>query len=283
VVDRREILDAASTLALNPHIIEKDLVLGWVLAGIYNHEALAESWIFKGGTCLKKCHFETYRFSEDLDFTVTDPAHINQDFLWRIFAEISDWIYEHSGIELPTDLHTFEIYPNPRGRPACQGRLAYRGPISPRSGGSPRVKLDITADEHLVLPPKRLPVFHPYSDTPEDGIHVLSYAYEEAFGEKVRALAERARPRDLYDVINLFRNAAARPSPSVLLDVLRQKCEFKGIAVPRLADLEPQRNDLEGAWGSMLAHQLPELPPVEAFWAECRSFLPPTSGVPARL
>ena len=36
-------------------------------------EALRESWLFKGGTCLKKC-FETYRFSEDLDFTLTDAS-----------------------------------------------------------------------------------------------------------------------------------------------------------------------------------------------------------------
>ncbi len=93
----------------------------------------------------------------------------------------------------------------------------------------PRIKLDLTADERLVLPPVKVPIFHPYTDAPEDGIHVLSYAYEEAFGEKVRALAERTRPRDLYDVINLFRNTEARPSPSVLLDVLHQKCEFKGI------------------------------------------------------
>lgn len=33
------------------------------------HGELGESWVFKGGTCLKKCYFETYRFSEDLDFT----------------------------------------------------------------------------------------------------------------------------------------------------------------------------------------------------------------------
>ena len=31
---------------------------------------LSKSWVFKGGTCLKKCYIETYRFSEDLDFTV---------------------------------------------------------------------------------------------------------------------------------------------------------------------------------------------------------------------
>jgi predicted nucleotidyltransferase component of viral defense system len=31
-----------------------------------------ESWVFKGGACLKKCYFETYRFSEDLDFSLRD-------------------------------------------------------------------------------------------------------------------------------------------------------------------------------------------------------------------
>jgi len=144
--------------------------------------------------------------------------------------------------------------------------VSYRGPVSPRSGGLPRIKLDLTADEHLVLAPVRVPIFHPYSDAPGGGIEVLAYAYEEAFGEKVRALAERTRPRDLYDVINLYRNTDARPSPAVLLDVLRQKCEFKGIALPQNGDLDGHRDDLEGSWGDMLAHQLPDLPPVASFW-----------------
>lgn len=206
MIDRREILDAATRLGLRPHIIEKDLVLGWILAGIYVHEALAENWIFKGGTCLKKCYLETYRFSEDLDFTLLDPSHLDDGFLRRVFVEISEWIYEETGIELPPDLQAFDIYTNPRGNPSCRGKLSYRGPIAPRSGGLPRIRVDLTADERLVLPPVRVPMFHPYSDAPEGGILVLSYAYEEAFGEKVRALAERTRPRDLYDVINLYRN-----------------------------------------------------------------------------
>ncbi len=88
MIDRREILDIASRLSLNPHVVEKDYVLGWMLAGIYANPELRESWVFKGGTCLKKCFFETYRFSEDLDFTLLDPAHIDEIFLKRVFAEI---------------------------------------------------------------------------------------------------------------------------------------------------------------------------------------------------
>ena len=274
MIDRREILDTATRLSLNPHIVEKDFVLGWILAGINAHDALAQSWIFKGGTCLKKCFFETYRFSEDLDFTLTDPAHLDESFLRRVFGEIAEWVYETSGVELPAGTQDFEIFANSRGNLSCQGKLSYLGPISPRSksGGMPRIKLDLTADERIVLPPVTVPIFHPYSDAPAEGINILAYAYEEAFGEKVRALCERTRPRDLYDVVSLFRNAEARPAPAVLLDVLRQKCAFKGIAVPRLADLEPHRPNLEGGWANMLEHQLPSLPPLESFWNEMPAF-----------
>ena len=136
----------------------------------------------------------------------------------------------------------------------------------------PRIKLDLTADERVVLPPVQSQVFHPYSDAPDGGIVIQSYAYEEAFGEKVRALVERTRPRDLYDVINLFRNAEARPAAVVLLDVLRQKCEFKGIELPVLAELEPYRSLVEGGWNHMLAHQLPALPPFTAFWEALSAF-----------
>jgi predicted nucleotidyltransferase component of viral defense system len=72
MIDRREILDAAAQTSLTPHVVEKDYVLGWMLAGISRHPELADNWVFKGGTCLKKCFFETYRFSEDLDFTLRD-------------------------------------------------------------------------------------------------------------------------------------------------------------------------------------------------------------------
>lgn len=266
MIGKPEIIRIAGQLKLNPHVVEKDFALGWLLAGIFENNRIADSWVFKGGTCLKKCFFETYRFSEDLDFTLTDESHLNETFLKEVFAEIGEWVYEHSGLELPADRQDFDIYDNPRGNKNCAGKISYRGPVSPTTGGWPRIKLDLTADERLVLPPVRTPIFHPYSDEPDGGIQVQAYAYEEAFGEKVRALAERTRPRDLYDVINLYRNAEARPSASVLLDVLSQKCEFKGITIPKAADLDPFRGDLEAGWEHMLRHQLPALPPVDSFW-----------------
>jgi hypothetical protein len=52
----------------------------------------------------------------------------------------------------------------------------------------------------------------------------------------------------------------------VLRDVLKQKCDYKGIVVPTFEALVSHREALEGMWSDMLAHQLPILPPLHDFW-----------------
>jgi predicted nucleotidyltransferase component of viral defense system len=86
MIGRAELMSLAQNLGLQPHVVEKDYVVGWLLAGIHANAELREHWVFKGGTCLEKCHFETYRFSEDLDFTITSDAHLDQAFLLRVLA-----------------------------------------------------------------------------------------------------------------------------------------------------------------------------------------------------
>ena len=183
-----------------------------------------------------------------------------------MLEEVIGWVTEQSGLSIPADQLEFDIYENPRGHPNSQGKIAYRGPVSPTSGGWPKIKLDLTADERLVLPSARREVFHPYTDRPAGGIWANCYAYEEAFAEKLRALGERTRPRDLYDVVNLYRHSDSRPTASVLRDVLGQKCEYKAIPVPTFESLVPRRQSLEVMWSDMLAHQLPVLPPLNDFW-----------------
>jgi predicted nucleotidyltransferase component of viral defense system len=70
MIGKPEIIRIAGQINLNPHMVEKDYALGWLLAGIFANDKIVDSWVFKGGTSLKKCFFETYRFSEDLDFTL---------------------------------------------------------------------------------------------------------------------------------------------------------------------------------------------------------------------
>nr|WP_290939759.1 nucleotidyl transferase AbiEii/AbiGii toxin family protein [Haliscomenobacter sp.] len=173
MISKREILDSGTYTRLQPHVVEKDYVLGWLLAGIYQHPELRQAWVFKGGTCLKKCYFETYRFSEDLDFTLNNTTHINEAFLPRRPSQkVADWVYGKSGIEIPVDRITFEIFNNPRGVASCQGRIYYRGPVTPagKQAGA-RIKLDLTTDE-VLDEPVLTPVRHDYGDQPEEGITI---------------------------------------------------------------------------------------------------------------
>ncbi len=67
---------------------------------------------------------------------------------------------------------------------------------------------------------------------PYDLFYINSYSYAEAFAEKLRATVERSLPRDLYDVVEIYRREHLRPSSSEVLKVLTKKCEFKGVELP---------------------------------------------------
>ncbi len=264
MISKDEIMAFANETGLSPPVVEKDYVLGWLLAGIYQNDALSSSWIFKGGTCIKKCYFETYRFSEDLDFTLKDEGHLKQDFLNEQFSSISNWLSENVGLVVPPDRFKFDIYQNKRGTISCEGRIYYESYFVAGRRELPKIKLDVTADELLVLPPVDRKIFHGYSDDPENGISAKCYSFEELFAEKVRALAQRGRPRDLYDVVNLFRNENT-PTASVLLDLLGKKCAFKNIAIPTLDTILVFKDELLANWEPMLAHQLPSLLNIDTY------------------
>ena len=131
MIEQRELEQLRGEWSLESGVIEKDYVLGWLLAGIAQHETLSQTWIFKGGTCLRKCYYETYRFSEDLDFTVTRGGSEEPSTLIQIFKEIVEWVRENSGLELVIDESSFRVHQNRRGNPTTQGRVGYRGPNPP--------------------------------------------------------------------------------------------------------------------------------------------------------
>jgi predicted nucleotidyltransferase component of viral defense system len=59
MIEKNEIIQFAKANNLDLSMIEKDYVLGWILMGIQVHKKSKGFWIFKGGTCLKKCFFFT--------------------------------------------------------------------------------------------------------------------------------------------------------------------------------------------------------------------------------
>jgi predicted nucleotidyltransferase component of viral defense system len=277
MIEKNEIITIANAFSLSSETIEKDYVLSWLLWGIHNHEAFRNMWIFKGGTSLHKCYFETFRFSEDLDFTLKDPSHLTEDFLKEKFYEITDKIYEETGIEFFKEQFKFKIIPKENGKFSAQGVIHYNGPLRRKKTHNQKfasIKLDLTTDELIVLQPEVRKVFHPYTDTPPNDIFATCYAFEEVVAEKIRALSQRLRPRDVYDVVHFFRNRIMIKNVPLVYSVLIKKCGYKKIEVPTFLSIQGHEkiDELASQWKNMLAHQLPTLPPLESFWDDIEPF-----------
>ena len=273
MIEKDEILKMASSLSLTPDTIEKDYVLSWLLFGIHQHNEISKDWAFKGGTSLKKCFFETFRFSEDLDFTVRNQNYLSEEFLKKTFDQITDSLYEEIGIKFFKENFKFKSFPRKNDKLYVQGKLYYNGPLRKKQKfGS--IKLDLTTDEVLVLDSQAKRIHHPYSDEPVEGLYTHCYAFEEVVAEKVRALAERLRPRDVYDVVHFFRNRSMVENPQLVFNVLIKKCSYKQIKVPDFEFIKTHKKseELEAQWKNMLNHQLPSLPPLESFWRDIEPF-----------
>lgn len=177
-------------------VIERDYVLAWFLTGLAGHP-LRDVLAFKGGTALRRCWFENYRFSEDLDFTLTRPITL-EDILVGL-DEIFVAVKAACGLQIAFDREDRHSHQN-----SHTFYLRYQGPLPAAND----VKVDITINEVLCFPLQDRPIqrtYDSFDDLPE-GSTVKVYAIEEIVVEKLLALSDRARnePRDLYDIWYLF-------------------------------------------------------------------------------
>lgn len=269
VINKFAIEERVREWGLRDDVVEKDYVLGWILWGIGTEATLETTWALKGGTGLKKCFVETYRFSEDLDFTVLPGGPINPADILPLLGHVLVRVGEESGINFNTRPPKLE---SRAADQFTQGRIYYTGPRQAREVAS--IKLDISASEVMAAATVLRPVSHPYPDSLPAPATVRCYSLIEIFAEKIRAMGERGRPRDLYDIIYLFRQDDLQDKAGLVRDILIAKCITKGVTVPTFATLAQAatRGELESEWENMLGHQLPELPPLAAFWDELPRF-----------
>jgi predicted nucleotidyltransferase component of viral defense system len=148
--------------------IDKDWALGHLLNALYSFDDFSNNFIFKGGTCLRKCYYENYRFSEDLDFTLLDESLVVDKSLisrYLFIAEKNSGIKFGKNIVINRQSHNdqpqgYEIIipfwgidhkPNQRPLPEIRWQS--------------KIKIDISFSEKLILRPVVKPIFHPYSDS----------------------------------------------------------------------------------------------------------------------
>src|SRR5260370_7621824 len=91
---------------------------------------------------------------------------------------------------------------------------------------------DITNQEKIVGAPVGRTIFHTYSDDLPPDLTVQCYSLDELLAEKTRALYERTRPRDLYDLVYLLENCIDAVNLADTREVFAAKCDYKGLQVP---------------------------------------------------
>lgn len=266
VISKQELIKKQKELGVPLPTIEKDYILGLILACLYRHPLIKDSWVFKGGTCLKKVYFNDYRFSEDLDFTLKKEASINPQDIELCLLESFKVGADLFGLRI--DKANISISPFPdKGGMFIQIKIPFQSPLM-TSGSLPRVKLDLSKNETLVDSPYTAPLLHAYSDAEQITTLIHSYSMDEIFAEKCRALVERTRPRDLYDIIHLYeKHYASQQSIDNLMKVLKIKFHSRGLTFPAdfLQISADQFRSAKEAWLHMLSHQISPLNDIENY------------------
>jgi len=247
-------------------VLERDYCLSWFLVGL-SRSPLRDRLAFKGGTALKKCYFADYRFSEDLDFTLTHETSWEE--IERHLAVAFEETRRASGMEFRLDHRDRHSHEN-----SHTFYLAYEGPLPPARGKT--VKTDITIQERIVLPLEERPVlrgYEEYRDLPEDaGVRV--YSLDEVAVEKTVALLDRARnePRDLYDL--WFLTAGGHVRLADLVDPVARKLEFRGLTLTQVGgQFVAKEARYKKLWQVRLAAQMTDLPEFTAAYREVRHAL----------
>lgn len=183
MIHRNLLIRRADQDGLSARIVERDYVLAHALSAISKQDVRGQV-VFKGGTALRLCHFEDYRYSADLDFSLVNGLRVDGslELIARALVECA------AEIGLPMAQLTDDDPP----------RIEYVGPLeaNPR-----RLKLDLADDEHVECTTV-LPITKRYED--QGSQQCLVYTLDEIAAEKLRCILQRQQCRDLYDLHELL-------------------------------------------------------------------------------
>jgi predicted nucleotidyltransferase component of viral defense system len=258
MIDEAELRRIARRDGVDPMLVDLDYVLGCFLGSLFRRDK-GTALCFKGGTCLRKVYYADYRYSEDLDFTLTERRSRDalEGFLWEAARDATDeWMVDFGARPLRV-----EVVDDEYGKESYQARLYYRGPLR-RAHGDPRaIRVDVTTNEVMAFPVRDRAIIQLYSDAAGlDAVRVPSYDILETVAEKMRALGGQRRyaiSRDVYDLAQLIDREG--PDASRLAPALPAKWEVKGL-VPGPVDLErlaAREEEFRRDWEQNLLRLLP--------------------------
>ncbi len=259
---KKEIEKLAEEKGVAKSTIDKDWVLGHFIDAIFSIPECRSSLVFKGGTCLKKCYFPDYRFSEDLDFTSINPEFVLDK---KLLTSITKLVSERIDIPLHIqELKQLKHKEKPTGYAAI---IKFWGADHPRNHTPPpperwttSIKIEIILYETMLFPLEYKQVTNGYSDKlSETTSSIPCYSIQEVLSEKLRALIQRSytAPRDFYDIWYLSNNVYDLDWKNIV-EAFHKKMAFKGLEFTGIDQMINEENDkrLKAAWVNSLGHQI---------------------------
>jgi predicted nucleotidyltransferase component of viral defense system len=182
--------------------VEQDLIISRALVSLYENPKIKDNLVFRGGTALHKLYIKpAARYSEDIDLVQIATGPIGE-ILNEIRASLS-WLGE------PV-----------RKLTARSAKLFYRYTASDNT--NKKLKIEINTTEHF-----HIFDFVDYEFTVSNSwftgkSRLLTYQLNELMGTKIRALYQRRKGRDLFDLWIVLKDNLI--DPDIVLKVFLAHC-----------------------------------------------------------
>lgn len=203
--------------------VEQDLVISRALVGIYSDPYLAKSLAFRGGTALNKLYLSpAARYSEDIELVQTEAGPAGS-LIGHLREVLGTWLGDASWRQ-------------------SQGRvtLVFRFLSEDVPAMRLRMKVEINSREHFAVLGFAERTFTVDSRWYSGSANIVSFELDELLATKLRALYQRRKGRDLFDLaIGL---SDERSDAGRIVSVFQQYIKREGNSISR-SDFEHNLRD----------------------------------------
>lgn len=194
--------------------VEQDLVISRALVELFSRETIANALAFRGGTALYKLYFQpAARYSEDIDLVQIVPGGIGP-VLDAVRGALDGWLGKAQ-------------YKQSEGR--CT--LSYRFESEDLPPARLKLKVEINTREHFTVFGLRKHRFEVASRWFSGAADISSYELDELLGTKLRALYQRRKGRDLFDLALALKQASV--APERIVEAFTRYMDEEGARVTR--------------------------------------------------
>ncbi len=166
---------------INDYQVEQDLIIERALVEIFSHDELKEQLAFRGGTALHKLYLNPQvRYSEDIDLVQVDAGPIKE--ILKNLRKQLEFLGEANS---NTSIHNNTLY--------------YRF-VSENEGIKLKLKIEINTREHFTVLGHKFISHNIESEFFTGKCDIKTFEVEELLATKLRALYQRNKGRDLFDL-----------------------------------------------------------------------------------